>query len=200
MHRTAAITTLLLASLAHADSVTIEWHSQYISSNTVRVWADLTFEPDQYAFSGFASTMFDVIGADDAYSQSINHNETEGLGRLFKYAGTSAGSTSGDDILGIEQFQLPGALNTSFNGETTISEFFVFEYQITDFTARTVEVTSQHDWFRVYDTNSGHNIDYDWVSVPTSFDIAMVPLPTAAGMGAFGLGLICMATRRSGRL
>ena len=200
MHRTAAITAIVLASVAHADSVTIEWHSQYTSSDTVRVWADLTFEPDQYTFSGFASSMFDVIGTDDAYTQSINHNEAEGLGRLFQYAGTSAGTTAGDDILGIEQFQLPEVLNTGYNGDTTISEFFVFEYQITDFTARTVQFTSHHDWFRVYDTDSGHNIDYDWVSVPTSFDIAVVPLPTTAAMGALGLGLVCMVSRRNGRL
>ena len=200
MQRTAAITTLLLASLAHADSVTIQWHNEYISSDTVRVWADLTFEPTQSAFYGFAGTKFDVIGTDDAYSQSINHDEAQGLGRLFQYSGAPAGTTSGDDILGIEQLQLPAFMGGSYIDDTFISEFFVFEYQITDFTPRTVEFTSQHDWFRVYDTADGHNIDFDWMSESTSFDVILVPLPTTAAMAALGLGVVCITARRRGRM
>lgn len=188
---------LALASVATAAPVAVvQWNSQYVSSDTVRIWADvsITGEPE---FHGFGGTMFDVLG-DDALAQAIDHDESQGLGRLFQYSGTSQGAASGDDIHGIDEFQMPLDFNAQHDGSSVLLDFFVFEYQITDFTPRSVTYTSIHDYFKIYTSDSGANVPCTVEVFGTTFDITtLVPLPTTCALAAGGLGAIMLPRRRA---
>lgn len=195
------VLSLLLASVASAGAlggeVTIRWHSAYADADTVSVWADVEIVGDDFA--GFCSSVFSVVAADTGSSASLDHDETEGLGRWFRFDGASPGSVVGGNILDIDQFQLPSMLaGGEFDGSALIERFFAFEYYITDFTPRTVAYTSEHLNFNVYTDALGTNVEYHTAIVPTSFDIAtsVVPLPAPWVLTGVGLGVVTLQRRR----
>lgn len=204
MHHTHARIIALTAAFwlagpaAHAAPVAIvQWNSQYVSSNTVRVWADVTISGEP-RFSGFAGSVFDVVG-DDTLSQSIDHDEGQGLGRRFRFAGTSPGTAADDDILAVDQFQLPFLLDQGHDGSAVLLDFFVFEYRVTDFTPRSVTYASQHLNFAIYIDQSGTNIPCEVQVFDTTFDVTshVVPLPGPCAMA--GAGLVLLQLRRRAR-
>jgi hypothetical protein len=181
MKRHAAPSVVVLAAgIAGAQTVTFTWHSDYDGGfiglgETIDVWCVAEWDPDP-GF-GFASSLFDVVGDDDSYAQELNHDETQGLGRYFRFAGTFDGVTTGDDIIGIDEFQLPGAFGGgdptnpigSHDHPDWQRPFYRFEYTLTDSTVRVVEYGSVHHNADVYTDSFGSSVGYDVEVVPTFF-------------------------------
>ena len=176
-----------LAAAASAQTVNFVWYNDAAGpvgmGDVVTVWWEMDFSPDP-GF-GFTSSLFDVLGDDDAYAQGINNDETLGLGRYFQFAGTFNGTVTGDDILGTDEFQLPQAFG---GGDPTnpITNFYVFEYTVMDDTTRTVTYDSFHYNADVYQDGFGTSEPYDWSTCTTSFDI----IPAPASLALLGLGLV----------
>ena len=176
-----------LAAAASAQTVNFVWYNDAAGpvgmGDVVTVWCEMDFSPDP-GF-GFTSSLFDVLGDDDAYAQGINNDETMGLGRYFQFAGTFNGTVAGDDILGTDEFQLPQAFG---GGDPTnpITNFYVFEYTVMDDTTRTVTYDSFHYNADVYQDGFGTSEPYDWSTCTTSFDI----IPAPASIALLGLGLV----------
>ena len=176
-----------LAAAASAQTVNFVWYNDAAGpvgmGDVVTVWCEMDFSPDP-GF-GFTSSLFDVLGDDDAYAQGINNDETLGLGRYFQFAGTFNGTVTGDDILGTDEFQLPQAFG---GGDPTnpITNFYVFEYTVMDDTMRFVTYDSFHANADVYQDGFGTSLPYDSVTTATSFDI----IPAPASIALLGLGLI----------
>ena len=187
-----AAAVLGLAGAASAQNATFTWYNDAAGpvgmGDVVTVWADATWSPDP-GF-GFTSSLFDVLG-DDALTQGINHDETMGLGRYFQFAGTFDGTTTGDDIIGIDEFQLPQAFG---GGDPTnpIDVFYAFEYTVMDDTTRTVSYTSRHANVDIYQDGFGTSSAYQWDAVATSFDI----IPAPASIALLGLGGLVARRRR----
>ena len=185
---TSALVATAVASMATATTpeALFCWYNDAAGpvglGDTVTVWVEASWSPDP-GF-GFTSSLFDVLG-DDALTQGINHDETMGLGRYFQFAGTFDGTTAGDDILGIDEFQLPQAFG---GGDPThpINNFYVFEYTVLDDTTRTVTYDSFHYNADVYQDGFGTSEPYDWSTCTTSFDI----IPAPASIALLGLGLV----------
>mgnify|MGYP003571908543 CR=1 FL=1 len=175
-----------IAGAASAQNATFTWYNDAAGpvgmGDVVTIGVEASWDPDP-GF-GFASSLFDVIG-DDALTQGINHDETMGLGRYFQFAGTFDGTTTGDDIIGIDEFQLPQAFG---GGDPTnpITNFYVFEYTVMDDTMRFVTYDSFHANADVYQDGFGTSLPYDSVTTATSFDI----IPAPASIALLGLGLI----------
>jgi uncharacterized protein (TIGR03382 family) len=188
-----AATVAAFAGAASAQDATFTWMNDASGplgmGDTVRVWVEASWSPDPGW--GFASSLFDVVGDDDAYTQDINHDEGQGLGRYFQFSGTFDGTTQGDDIIGIDQFQLPQSFG---GGDPTqpIPDFYVFEYTVTDTTPRTVTYTSDHANVDIYQDAFGTSEAYNWTAVPTSFDI----IPAPASLALLGLGGLVARRRR----
>lgn len=181
---------------AMGGEVTVTWDSHFVDSDTVLISADVTFAGSD--FYGFCSSIMYVVGDDDSFGQALNRDENAGLGRLFRFDGTSPGAVQGDDIVSIDQFQMMDLLNDDFDSAVTIENFYAFEYTITDFTQRTVTYTSVHENFTVYTDQLGSNTEYDWVAYGTSFTIGatVIPLPSAWAAGSVGLLALGMFRRR----
>ena len=175
-----------IAGAASAQNATFTWYNDAAGpvgmGDVVTIGVEASWDPDP-GF-GFASSLFDVIG-DDALTQGINHDETMGLGRYFQFAGTFDGTTTGDDIIGIDEFQLPQAFG---GGDPTmpITDFYVFEYTVLDDTTRFVTYTSEHANVDIYQDGFGTSAAYNYSAVPTTFEI----IPAPASIALLGLGLI----------
>ena len=182
-----------LAAAASAQTVNFVWYNDAAGpvgmGDVVTVWCEMDFSPDP-GF-GFTSSLFDVLGDDDAYAQGINNDETMGLGRYFQFAGTFNGTVAGDDILGTDEFQLPQAFG---GGDPTnpIDVFYAFEYTVMDDTTRTVSYTSRHANVDIYQDGFGTSSAYQWDAVATSFDI----IPAPASLALLGLGGLVARRRR----
>jgi len=181
------------AAMGLAEPVAlVRWNSQYVDGDTVRVWADVTISGAD-SFRGFASSIFDVLG-DDTLSQSLNHAENQGLGRMFQLLGTSEGTDNLDNILAVDEAQLPFDFNPGLNDSGTLPDFFVFEYSVIDFTPRSITYTSHHLNFDIYVNDQGTNVPCTVQVFDTTFDIPgnVIPLPTPVLLASAGLGILAL--------
>lgn len=156
--------------------------------DTVTLTLELSFTPDPG--QGFARSIFDIIGDSDI--QNINHDESQNLGRYYQLSYTSDGATVGDDILGIDEWQLP----RGFGGGTPLNpipDFYVFEYTVTDPDVRAITYTSYHEGVFIYQDAFGTSIPYAMHITPTTF---WINIPAPGGMVLLGLGGLVAVRRR----
>ena len=195
MRKSAVFVIATMAGVASAQDLTLTFSNDaaglLLMGDTVTVTVAASWTPDP-GF-GMSNCLFDING-DDALGQTIDHDETSGLGRYFQMAGTLDGTTTGDDILGIDEFQLPAAFG---GGDPTnpITAFYTFTYTVTDDTMRTVTYDASVIAAGVYTDTFGTSIPYAAViTSATSFDIG-VPAPASAALLGLG-GLVATRRRR----
>jgi hypothetical protein len=154
---------------------------------TVILTLEATWTPDP-GF-GFGDSLFDIIGDDIDNGGSLNHDEALGFGPYFPGA---AGTTVGDDIIGIDEYQLPQAFG---GGDPTnpISLFYTFEYTVVDDEVREVTYTSVHQNADIYQDAFGTAIPYNIHVTPTTFGIN---IPSPSGVALLGLGGFIAVRRR----
>jgi hypothetical protein len=155
------------------------------------LWA--TWDPAQV---GFAATLYEVLGDDDAFagSDTIDVTEDPGdttsnfLGRnpSLRAAGTNAPYAVGDDVTadpsGVDCFQLPPAFNGDYD-YTIPMQIFKMEWRTSDPTERTVSYTSPHQYFNVYNDPAGSSDAYQIVVNGTSFNVVYSCPPDWNGDG-----------------
>lgn len=194
-----------LAGAAGAQEITFQWiadTSVVTAGETVTLSLMASWDPAEV---GFASSIFEVFGDDDAYAASDAIDVTESdedtldvfLGRnpSFRMAGTNPPYATGDDITadptGVDVFQLPLAFNPDFNGDNPI-ELFRFTWVTADDTPRMITYTSIHINADVYIDDFGSSVPYGITVLPASF--AVVPAP--ASMAVLSLGGMVFVRRR----
>lgn len=99
----------------------------------------------------------------------------------------------------VEHAALPERISpVNDDNSTRITDFFVFDYIITDLAPRTVTYTFSHMNFDVYTDGRAGNTGYRVTVLRTSVDITatVVPLPTAAALAGAGWSLLTLRHRR----
>ena len=194
-----------LAAAASAQTITFDWmadKTNVLPGETVTVTLRASWDP---ANVGLASTLFEIMGDDDAFASSLGIDVTEGAGDTqlsflgrnpsFRTAGTFPPYVNGDDITadpsGIDTFQLPQQFNGNFNPDNPI-DLFKFTWTTSDGTARMVTYTSVHDNADVYTDGLGSSIPYTPTINPVSWNV--VPAPASAAL--LGLGMVTIRRRR----
>ena len=190
-----AMCTVMLGmgGICHAQDIYFTWSNDAPPGGivgagaTVILTLEVTWTPDP-GF-GFASSLFDIIGDDIAGGGSLNHDEVSGFGPYFP---GGDGTTVGDDIMGVDENQLPQAFG---GGDPTnpISHFYTFEYTVVDDAFRQVTYTSIHQNADIYQDPFGTSIPYNIHVTPTTFGIN---IPAPSGMALLGLGGLVAARRR----
>lgn len=179
-----------LATASGAQVMTISWvvddtgdHDGIIEpgeSAELTMWAG--WEPAEHGYAGSAFDITGVLNWDtgtvDAYTNLVDS--------LGNGPGTLG---AGNDITVIESFQLPEDFNPDYDPSNPIA-IYAITWTPTDYAARTVSLTSVHEYFSVYTTSSGSNVFYTGDVSGGSFDV--VPTPGSAGLlGAGGLLVLC---------
>jgi hypothetical protein len=199
------VLSVSVAGAAGAQEITFQWIADkgvVTAGEAVTLSLMASWDPAEV---GLASTIFEVLGDDDAYaaSDTIDVTESDGdtqvdfLGRnpSFRMAGTNPPYVNGDDITadptGVDVFQLPLAFNPDFNGDNPI-ELFRFTWVTADDAPRMITYTSIHINADVYTDDFGSSVPYGVTVLPASFAV----VPTPASLAVLSLGGMAFVRRR----
>ncbi|MFG0283688.1 MAG: SBBP repeat-containing protein [Phycisphaerales bacterium JB039] len=147
---------------------------------TVRLWAQVA--PTHYAFAG---ARLDALASEPGWSDPA---------LLLLGPGTSAGVIDGPDVTGIISGQLHFPPAGIWSDPRNPIEIWEADFTVTDFSARTIELSTRTSDFWVYFDR------WSFVSGPVEFDealaqIRVVPAPGALGLLGLG-GILAMRRRR----
>ena len=145
-----------------------------------------SMDPDQSGTDGgFAGSIYEILGGTnwDTGVVAVHDNLLDAL--------TDDGTLVGNDVTGIESFQLPLFFNPFFDASNPI-DIYKITWTPNDYTARSVDVSdANHQNNDVYTDNFGTSIPYTAVINGANFQV----VPAPASMALLGLGGF-VATRR----
>jgi hypothetical protein len=136
---------------------------------------------------GFAGSIYDIIGGANWTTGTLSNllNKVDTLA-------TGPGTLNGNDIMGIEAFQLPPFFNPNFNAANPIA-IYSLTWTPADYTARVVGVTdANHLNNDVYVDTFGGSASYTGIAGAGSFNV----VPAPASLALLGLGGLVARRRR----
>ncbi|MDQ7014256.1 MAG: PEP-CTERM sorting domain-containing protein [Planctomycetota bacterium] len=192
MKTTALIVVAGMAAVASAQTMTISWMVSDTGngdgiiepgeSALLSMWAHM--DPEA---TGFAGSIYDILGTGnfDTGTVDVYDNLLDGL--------TDDGTlVAGNDITGVESFQLPPAFNGDFIADNPI-ELYNITWTPNDYSGRTVSGGTNHINFDVYTDSFGTSVPYTGDVSGFSFDV--VPAPASVALLGLG-GLVAVRRRR----
>ncbi len=192
MKTTALIVVAGMAAVASAQTMTISW----MVSDTGN--GDGIIEPGESALlsmwasmdpgaTGFAGSIYDIMGTGnfDTGTVDVFDNLLDAL--------TDDGTLgAGNNITGVESFQLPPAFNGDFIADNPI-QLYNITWTPNDYSNRTVSGGTTHINFDVYTDDFGTSVPYTGDVSGFRFDV--VPAPASVALLGLG-GLVAVRRRR----
>ncbi len=195
MKTTALILVAGLAAAASADVMTMSWTVGDTGDNDgiitdgesalLTMWASLDpGQPD----GGYAGSIFDILGVSNWDTGTVT-SFVNLVDSLSNGPGTLG---AGNNITGIDSFQLPADFNNDWNNDDPI-KIYEITWTPDNYNVRTVDLTSaNHANFSVYTTASGTSVEYTGDVQAGSFRV----VPAPASLALLGLGGLVAGRRR----
>lgn len=195
MKTTALIIVAGLAAAASADVMTMSWTVSDTGDGDGIITAGESALLTMYANmdpgqpdGGYAGSIFDILGTANWDTGTVN-SFVNLVDSLSNGPGTLG---AGNDITGIDSFQLPDDFNDDWDNSNPIA-IYAITWTPDNYNVRTVDLTSaNHLNFSVYTNASGVSVEYTGDVQAGSFSV----VPAPASLALLGLGGLVAGRRR----